>query len=42
MKYLIERNLVGDFKLVRVKDRLNEGTRDINCNLRFKKGKFLS
>ena len=42
MNYLIEKNLIGDFKLVRVKDRLNLGTRDINCNLRFKKNGFLS
>ena len=42
MNYLIDRNLVGDFKLVRVKDRLNQGIRDINCNLRFKKGFLLS
>lgn len=42
MNYLIDRNLVDDFKLVRVKDRLSEGTRDILCNIRFKKGGFLS
>lgn len=42
MKYLIDRNRVGDFKLVRVKDRLNQGTRDINCNLRFAKTGMLS
>ena len=42
MNYLIDRNLVDDFKLVRVKDRLSEGTRDILCNIRFKKHGFLS
>lgn len=42
MNYLIDRNLIDDFKLVRVKDRLSEGTRDILCNLRFKKNGFLS
>jgi len=42
MNYLIDRNLVDEFKLVRVKDRLSEGTRDILCNIRFKKSGFLS
>jgi hypothetical protein len=43
MKYIIEKsNMGGDFKLVRVKDRLSEGTRDINLNIRFRKNSFLS
>jgi hypothetical protein len=43
MNYLIERSAVDEnFKLIRVKDRLSEGTRDINCNIRFQKGGFLS
>lgn len=43
MKYIIEKsNMGGDFKLVRVKDRLSEGTRDINLNLRFRKNSLLS
>ena len=43
MNYLIEKNdLGGDIKLVRVKDRLNLGTRDVNCNVRFKKNGLIS
>lgn len=43
MNYLIEKNaLCGDFKLIRVKDRLNLGTRDVNCNIRFRKNGLIS
>jgi len=43
MNRLIEKNEEGkDFKIVRVKDRLHLGTRDILLNLRFLKGGFIS
>lgn len=43
MNRLIQKNeLHGDFKIVRVKDRLGQGTRDILLNLRFKKGGLIS
>ncbi len=43
MNYLIEKNnLCGDLKLIRVKDRLNLGTRDVNCNIRFRKNGLIT
>ena len=43
MNYLIEKNnLGGDLKLIRVKDRLNLGTRDVNCNIRFRKNGLIT
>jgi len=41
-KLILKNDLHKDFKIIRVKDRLAQGTRDILLNLRFKKGGLIS